>query len=144
MKSASPDIVIQFGPQGTSPLPDISQWILSDVPVGDEGMSEDGTAYGHTHVQNLMVGISNQADITLEGFFEDEDNGPDDVFGTISGPNTDPYTLLVTWTAGSPPSTSSVPVHIKSYQRLGKVKAITRFRVVLLSAGPSVHTRQGG
>lgn len=139
MKSTSPDIKIEFG--AGSPLADISQWILSDVSLGDEGLYVDGTAYGMTSVVNQAVGITNQPDITLDGFFDDDDDGPMDVFGTISGVNTPAYSLHVEWTKGSPPSTSTLPVHIGSFKIMGKVKDVTRFQVVLKQAGPIVHVR---
>ena len=90
-RSTSPDIRLQFG-QG-SPLVDITQWIISDIALGDEGIYVDGTAYSMTHVVNLPVGVADQADVTLEGFFDDDDDGPFDLFGTISTVNTPPYTL---------------------------------------------------
>jgi hypothetical protein len=141
MKSASPDIKIEFG--AGSPLADITNLVISDVALGGEGIFVDGTAYGMTNVVNLPVGITNQPDITLEGFYDDADNGPHDLFGTVSGADTDPYTLRVTWTAGSPASSTEIPVHIKSFNIIGKVKDVTRFRVVLAQAGPTVQTRAG-
>jgi len=141
MKSASPDIKIEFG--AGSPLSDITNLVLSDVALGGEGIFVDGTAYGMKNVVNMAVGITNQPDITLEGFYDDEDNGPHDLFGQISGASTPAYTLQVTWTAGSPASSTSIPVHIKSFNIVGKVKDVTRFRVVLAQAGPTVQTRQG-
>lgn len=141
MKSASPDIKIEFG-QG-SPLSDITSLVLSDVALGGEGIFVDGTAYGMTNVVNMAVGITNQPDITLEGFYDDEDNGPHDLFGTVSGAGDNPYTLKVTWTAGSPASSTEIPVYIKSFNIIGKVKDVTRFRVVLAQAGATVQTRQG-
>ena len=141
-RSSSPDITLEFG-QG-SPLADITQWIVSDIALGDEGIYVDGTAFGMTHVVNLPVGVADQGDVTLEGFFDDDDNGPFDVFGNISGVNTPAYTLKVTWVAGSPTSTSSWPCHIKDFKIMAKVKDVTRFRVILKQAGPIVHVRQGG
>jgi len=141
MKSASPDITIEFG--AGSPLADITHLVLSDVALGGEGIFVDGTTYGDTNVVNMAVGISNQPDITLEGFYDDADNGPQDLFGTISGADTDPYTLRVTWVKGSPASYTEIPVHIKSFNIIGKVKDVTRFRVVLAQAGDTVQVRKG-
>lgn len=141
MKSTSPDIKIEFG-QG-SPLADISDLVLSDIALGGEGIFVDGTAYSMTNVVNQAVGITNQPDITLEGFYDDADDGPHDLFGTVSGVNTPPYTLRVTWTAGSPASYTEIPVHIKSFNIVGKVKDVTRFRVVLAQAGATVQSRAG-
>ena len=140
-KSASPDVKIEFGTG--SPLSDITSLVLSDVALGGEGIFVDGTAYGMTNVVNLAVGITNQPDITLEGFYDDADNGPQDLFGSISGADTPAYTLKVTWTAGSPESSTEIPVHIGSFNIIGKVKDVTRFRVVLKQAGPTVQTRRG-
>jgi hypothetical protein len=141
MKSASPDIKIEFG--AGSPLSDITNLVLSDVQLGGEGIYVDGTAYGMTNVVNMAVGITNQPDITLEGFYDDADNGPHDLFGTISGADTPPYTLRVTWTDGSPASSTEIPVHIASFNIIGKVKDVTRFRVVLKQAGATVQLRAG-
>lgn len=141
MKSASPDVTIEFG--AGSPLSDITALVLSDVALGGEGIFVDGTAYGMTNVVNMAVGITNQPDITLEGFYDDADDGPHDLFGTISGADTPAYTLKVTWTAGSPPSYTEIPVHIKSFNIVGKVKDVTRFRVVLAQAGATVQSRAG-
>ncbi len=145
MRSASPDIIVEFGPQGSSPLQDISTWITSDLSMGTDGIFADVSAYSHTSTQNLAVGFIDTPDITLEGFFEDDDNGPFDVFGVGSGPNTDPYTLRVTWTAGSPATYSELAVHIKTpFTPMGKVKDVTRFKVVLTQAGGGVqHYRNG-
>jgi hypothetical protein len=145
MKSASPDVKIEFGPSPGSPaqLADITHLVVSDVALGGEGIYVDGTAYGMTNVVNLPVGITNQPDITLEGFYDDADEGPHDIFGTISGADTLPYTLKVTWTKGSPASSTEIPVHIASFNIIGKVKDVTRFRVVLKQAGATVQTRQG-
>lgn len=140
MKSTSPDIKIEFGTG--SPLADISQWVLSDISLGDEGLFVDGTAYGMTSKVNQPVGITDQPDIPIEGFWDNEDDGPMHVFGTISSVNTPAYTLKVTWTAGSPSSTSTLPVHIKDFKIMGKVKDVTRFRAVLIQAGPIVHVRE--
>lgn len=141
MKSASPDIKIEFG--AGSPLADITHLVVSDVTLGGEGIYVDGTAYGMTNVVNLPVGITNQPDITLEGFYDDDDDGPHDLFGTVSDPNTPAYTLRVTWTKGSPASYTEIPVHIASFNIIGKVKDVTHFRVVLKQAGQTVQVRQG-
>lgn len=140
-KSTSPDIVIKFGTG--SPLTDISRFVMNDVAMGHEGIIVDGTAYGHTSKVNQPVGITDQPDIPLEGFYDDANNAPHHLFGTISGVNTPAYTLQVTWTAVSPVSSSSLPVHIKDFKILGKVKDVTRYRVVLTQAGPTTHLRQG-
>lgn len=139
--SSSPDIRHYFG--AGSPLTDVTDWILSDVAIGDEGIYVDGTPYGATHHRNKAVGVADQPDITVEGFFDDADSGPMDLFGTISGVNTAAYTWKTVWTATSPESSSTVPVHIKDFKILGKVKDVTRFRVVLTQAGATVHLRQG-
>ena len=107
MKSASPDVKIEFG--AGSPLADITHLVLSDVALGGEGIFVDGTAYGMTNVVNLAVGITNQPDIPLEGFYDDADEGPHDLFGTPSGADTPAYTLKVTWTKGSPASYDGDP-----------------------------------
>jgi hypothetical protein len=141
MKSTSPDIIIRFG-QG-SPMVDVSDWVVSDIGLGDEGIFVDATPYGSTSKVNQAVGVTDQPDVTLEMLYDDDDNGPQDVFGTISGVNTPAYSLEVTWTAGSPASKSTLPCHIKAFNILGKVKDVTRARVVLTQAGPIVHVRQG-
>ena len=142
MKSASPDITIEFGPGG-SPMTDISQWVVSDIPLGGEGIYIDGTPFKATSTVNEPVGVDNQPDITLEMFFDDEDDGPMDLFGTLSDRNTANYTLRVTWTPGSPATYSEWPCAIKANPIVGKVKDVTRMRVVLTSKGPVVHHRQG-
>ncbi len=139
MRSASPDIRIFFG--HGSPLAEITQWITSDIAMGGDGIKVDGTTYGATNVKNEMVGITDHPDVTLEGFFESDDDGPNDVFGEISGPNTEDYELLVWWTAGSPVSSSSLPCAILSFKIMGKVKDLTRFQVVLTQRGPVTHVR---
>lgn len=138
-RSTSPDIRIRFG-QG-SPLADITQWILSDISLGDEGIFVDGTPFGSTSKVNAAVGVTDQPDVPLEGFFDDADDGPMHVFSQVSGVNTPPYTLEVDWTATSPKSSSSLPCHIKDFKIMGKVKDVTRFRVVLTQAGPTQHVR---
>ena len=91
-RSTSPDIRPPIRPGSPAPS-SITQWIISDIALGDEGIYVDGTAYSMTHVVNLPVGVADQADVTLEGFFDDDDDGPFDLFGTISTVNTPPYTL---------------------------------------------------
>jgi hypothetical protein len=140
--SASPDIRVLFG-QG-SPFTDITDWITSDIAIGGDGIFIDGTPYGATNVVNRAVGMTDHPDVTLEGFFEDDDNGPFDVFGVLSGPNTADYTLKVIWTQTSPESYSLFPCAIKTpFKPMGKVKDVTRFQVVLTQRGPVQHYRQG-
>lgn len=141
MKSASPDIKIEFG-QG-SPLVDITRFITSDISLGGDGIFVDGTVYGSTNVVNEAVGMTDHPDVTLEGFYDDDDNGPVDLFEETSGPNTDDYALKVTWVPGSPSSYSTLPCAIKSFKIMGKVKDRTRFQTVLTQRGPVAHVRQG-
>lgn len=141
MKSASPDIKIEFG-QG-SPLVDITRFITSDISLGGDGIFVDGTVYGSTNVVNEAVGMTDHPDVTLEGFYDDDDNGPVDLFEETSGPNTDDYALKVTWVQGSPSSYSTLPCAIKSFKIMGKVKDRTRFQTVLTQRGPVAHVRQG-
>jgi hypothetical protein len=142
MNSASPDIQIFFG--AGSPLTEITNYITSDISLATEGIFIDGTAYGHTSTQNRAVGVTDTPDVTLEGFFDDLDNGPFQIFGVGSGSSTAAYTLRIVWTAGSPSSYSEMPCHIKTpFSAMGKVKDVTRFRVVLTQAGPVVNYRQG-
>lgn len=141
-RSASPNIRILFG-QG-SPLIDITAWITSDVAMGGDGIFIDGTTYGLTNVKNEAVGMTDHPDVTLEGFFEDDDNGPADVFGVGSGPNTPDYTLKVIWTDVSPESYHLFTCAIKSpFKAMGKVKDGTRFQVVLTQRGQLRFYRQG-
>lgn len=141
-RSASPNIQILFG-QG-SPLTDITAWITSDVSLGGDGIFVDGTVYGATNVINEAVGMTDHPDVTLEGFFEDDDNGPFEVFGTQSGPDTDDFTLRVNWNQTSPQSYSTFPCAIKTpFKPMGKVKDVTRFQVVLTQRGRVQHYRQG-
>ena len=86
MKSASPDITILFG-RG-SPLVDVTDWITSDITLGGQGIYEDTTAYRDTATVNSPVGVTEEPDIVIEGLYDDDDNGPQDVFGTISTPTT--------------------------------------------------------
>lgn len=141
-RSASPNIRLYFG-QG-SPLTEITGWITSDVAIGGDGIFIDGTVYGSTNVVNEAVGMTDHPDITLEGFFEDDDNGPADVFGVASGPNTPDYELKSVWTDTSPESYSVFPCAIKTgFKPMGKVKDVTRFQVVLTQRGPVRFYRQG-
>ena len=143
MKSASPDITILFG-RG-SPLVDVTDWITSDITLGGQGIYEDTTPYGATATVNTPVGVTEEPDIVLEGLYDDLDNGPQDVFGTIStAADADtPYTIQVGLVSGSPASSASKPVHIKAFEVLTKVKGVTRFRVTLTSAGATTFVRQG-
>jgi hypothetical protein len=141
MKSASPDITILFG-QG-SPMTDITELVLSEVPIADAGLTEDVTPYRATAVVNQFLGISNPPDLSLDMLFDDADNGTMDLFATKSGPNTPDYTLQVNWTPGSPMSYSTWLCGIKESAIVGKVKGATRMRVVLTSRGPVTHVRNG-
>lgn len=141
-RSASPDIQLFFG--HGSPLTDITAWITSDVSIGGDGIFVDGTVYGSTNVKNEPVGMTDHPDVTLEGFFEDDDDGPADVFGVGSGPDTEDYQLKVVWNQGSPQSYSIFPCAIKTkFKPMGKVKDLTRFQVVLTQRGPVQFYRQG-
>lgn len=133
--SASPDITILFG--AGSPLTDITSWITSPLTLGGAGIYVDATPYGATAVVNHPVGMTDDPDIVLEGLFDNEANGPHELFSTISGADTDPYTLEVTLNAGSPAATATKLVHIASYEVLTEVKNVTKFRVTLKSAGPT-------
>lgn len=141
-RSASPDMQLFFG-QG-SPLTEITDWITSDVSLGGDGIFIDGTTYGLDNVKNEAVGMTDHPDVTLEGFFEDDDDGPWDVFGIQSGPDSEDYTLKVVWNQGSPNSYSLFPCAIKTpFKPMGKVKDVTRFQVVLTQRGRVQHYRQG-
>lgn len=141
-RSASPNMQILFG-QG-SPLTDITAWITSDIALGGDGIFVDGTVYGADNVINDAVGMTDHPDVTLEGFFEDDDNGPFDVFGVQSGPDSEDYQLRVNWNQTSPQSYSIFPCAIKTpFKPMGKVKDVTRFQVVLTQRGRVQHYRQG-
>jgi hypothetical protein len=141
MKSASPDIQIRFGQ--ASPMYDITDMVLSDLPMSDKGIFVDATPFGATATVKAAVGMSDPPDLPLDMLFDDEDGASMDLFETISGPNTAGYTLEVTWTAGSPATVSSWPCSIGEFTILGKVKDVTKIHVVLISAGPVTHSRQG-
>ena len=142
MRSAHPDIRFLFG-QG-SPLVDITRYVVSDsVSLGGSGVYEEGTPFGTTAIVNEAVGLTDQPDVTLDMFYNDEDDGPADVFGAISDADTPDYTLREILTKGSPHSYIDWPCAIKSAPVVTKRKGITRMQVVLTSRGPSVHSRQG-
>ena len=141
MRSASPDIRLLFG-QG-SPLVDITSWVTSPVSLGKKGIRVDGTTYGDTATVKEMVGMTDDDDVVLEGFFDDADDGPLDLFGTISGPDTPPYTLQQILTAGSPPTTATQLFKIGEFAPPTEVKGITKFKVTLVPVGPVVYSRQG-
>ena len=141
MLSASPDIKIFFG-QG-SPMHDITDMVLSDLPLGDKGIFVEATPFGALATMKRAVGMSDPPDLTMEMLFDDADDKSLDLFSTVSGPNTADYTLLVNWTAGSPVTSSSWTCAIGESTPLGKVKDMTRLRVVLISRGPVVTVRQG-
>lgn len=138
MKSASPDVQIFFG--AGSPLTDITSWILSDLTLGGQGIFVDATPYGATAVVNHPVGMTDDPDLVLEGLFDDADPGPHELFSTISGSATPAYTLQVILTTGSPAKTATKLVHIASYEVLTKVKDVTKFRVTLKAAGPTIFS----
>jgi hypothetical protein len=141
MLSASPDVKIYFG-QG-SPLTDITDMVLSDLPLGDKGIFVEATPFGATATMKRAVGMSDPPDLTMEMLFDDKVGGSMALFSTISGPNTADYHLHVHWTAGSPRSSSLWPCAIGEFTILGKVKDMTRARVVLISRGACVQLRQG-
>lgn len=145
MKSASPDIKIEFGPQAGSPaqLADISNYVVSDVQLGGEGLQVEGTAYGHTSVVNQPIGVEQQPDVTLEMFFDDDDDKTMELFGEKSGRDTPDYLLKVTYVPGSPSSYAEWPCAIKSNPIRTKVKDMTRILATLTSRGPVVFYRQG-
>jgi hypothetical protein len=141
MLSASPDIRVLFG-QG-SPLIDITDMLLSDLPLGDKGIFVEATPFGAKATMKRSVGMSDPPDLTMEMLFDDDDNKSLDLFSTVSGPNTADYTLQVFWTVGSPATSSTWTCAIGESTNLGKVKDMTRLRVVLISRGPVVTLRQG-
>lgn len=141
MLSASPDIKVLFG-QG-SPMHDITDMLLGDLPLGDKGIFVDATPFGAKATMKRSVGMSDPPDLTLDMLFDDDDDKSLDLFSTVSGPNTPDYTLEVTWTAGSPATSSTWTCAIGESTNLGKVKDMTHLRAVLISRGPVVTVRQG-
>jgi hypothetical protein len=139
MKYASPDVQVFFG--AGSPLTDITAWCTGPIPMGGQGIYVDATPYGATAVVNQPVGMTDDADVVIEGLFDSATPGPHDVFKTISGASTAAYTLQVVYGLGSPAgATATRLVHIGSYEVLSEVKNVVKFRATLKAAGGTTWT----
>ena len=62
------------------------------ITMGGEGIFVDATPYGATAVVNYPVGMTDDPDVSLEGLFDTEADGPHEAFKTISTAGT-PYML---------------------------------------------------
>jgi len=136
MKYASPDVKVFFGLG--SPTDDITEWVTSPIAMGGEGIFVDATPYGAGAVVNAAVGMTNDADVLLEGLFDNEADGPHEAFKTLSTAGSDPCVLMVQYGLGSPATTATRSVFIGSYVVLSEVKNVVRFRATLKAAAGTV------
>lgn len=128
-KYGSDDITIELDNSGGT-LTDITAYVTSIGGVEIEALTEETTPFGVTNPTHAGVGMSEMAELDIEGFYDDAASpAPDALIGGGLGAT---RTLKVTW-GGS--KSTSVEVIIKKYVRTATVRELHKFTATLLPTG---------
>lgn len=118
---------------GAGTLTDMTSYVTAIGSAKIDGNFEDTTPFGATFATQGYTGFKTGSDFTVQGFYDDTaTTGPDAVFKGIG----DLRNVEIDWN-GSKKTTGSVL--IKSYERLPKVKAFTRYTATLTWTGDIVE-----
>ena len=136
---ASPDVQVFFG--AGSPLTDITAWCTGPIPMGGQGIYVDATPYGATAVVNQPVGMTDDADVVIEGLFDPAASRParrlqDHLRRQHVGLHAAGGLRPGQPVAGH----GDQLVHIGSYEVLSEVKNVVKFRATLKAAGATTWT----
>lgn len=124
----SDDIVIIFDNSGGTTT-NVTQSVLELNGVDVEAILEESHTFGDSWVEQLAVGLSRAADITVKGFYNDAaTTGFDAMFKNIG----ETRTFAVTW-GGT--KITSMEVLIKNYRRMPARGELTKAEAVLVPTG---------
>lgn len=133
-------VTITDAPGGTNRI--ITPYVNSIGGYKKESITEQSNPFGTAFVTNTPVGVSSVADIEIEGIFDDTASvGPKAVFGLAASwaldiaPASVGRTLIILAATGA---TFTVTVHLKSYEVMNKVGALTRYKAVVCQASDGV------
>lgn len=129
MKYGSDDVQIEIDNSGGT-LTDITAYVTAIGGVEIEALTEETTPFGVTNPTHGAVGMTEMAEIDIEGFYDDAASpAPDALFGGGLGAT---RTLTITW-GGS--KTTSVEVIIKKYVRTATVRELHKYVATVLPTG---------
>ena len=104
-------------------------YIIDDVTLGVEVVTEESTAFGDTWQAHVSTGIFRADPITVGGFYDDTAaDGPDARFNTLGTT----IAIIITWGGAK---TSTFSTIVQRYERIGRVNQMTRYVATLLPTG---------
>ncbi len=129
-KYGSPSIVIEVdGTDDTgADMHDLSEYIDTINELNIEAMAQEGHGFGEDWVKQLFTGVKRGQPVTVEGFYDDESDGPDEV---LNAPG-DTRTVKLTWGGGK---YSTFAGFISNYVRRPVRNELTRFTATLSPSG---------
>ena len=120
-KHTSAEVVVSFNSK------DITQYVTEINGVDLTAGFEDSTPLGSAFRTQAYGGVSEIADITIKGFYDDTTtSGPHAVLGTIGTTGA----LVITWGNSK---TTTLTAAVKSYSRDITVGSATKFTAVLVN-----------
>jgi hypothetical protein len=122
-KYSSKDLDLSVGGQS------MKAHIRDDVTLSIEVATEEATAFGDTWEKHVSTGIKKGGTVTVGGFYDDTaTTGPDVKFNVLGTE----LAIIVTW-GGS--KTSTFTAIAQKYDRIAKVKEMTKYLATLLITG---------
>lgn len=133
-KYGSQSYSIQFDDAPGGTLRDVTQHVLSQSGKKINSAMELSTAFGDSWAEHTPAGMNSVDPITLEGLWDTTGTtGPHAVFSVPDdGPQDDTRTLTIT---PGDSKTFSGETRLVSYEVIGQVGALTRFRAVIQPTG---------
>lgn len=126
-KYGSPDLQIQVDDSGDTAR-DLSEYIDTIDGFEIEALTQESTAFGDEWAKHLSAGIKQANEITLEGFFDDADNGPDAVLSGVG----DTRGVTITWGGTESDTFDAI---IRTYSKNPTTGELTRFNCTLQPTG---------
>lgn len=125
-KHTSAEVVVSFNSK------DITQYVTEINGIDLTAGFEDSTPLGSAFKTQAYGGVSEIADITIKGFYDDTaTTGPHAVLGTIGTT----AALVITWGNSK---TTTLTAAVKSYSREIAVGSATKFTAVLVNTTTTV------
>lgn len=133
--SASITVTYDDGPGGTGRA--VTNYVLQMGGTKITSELEDSTAFGDSWREFLPVGMAKLEPITLEGLWDTTaTTGPHAVFlAPDDGPQDNTRTLVIVF---GDSKTMTVETYLMSYEVLGQVGQLTRFRAEIQPTGSAV------
>lgn len=125
---ASPDLKVEVDSK------DLSQYVLENIEVDIEGLTEEGHGFGKSWVEQLFTGIKQGNELTLGGLYDDTaTTGPDAVLNKVGTE----VAVVITWGGTKKSSFSAI---VKSYKRTAIRGELHKFSAALLPSGEVTET----